>query len=72
MENPYTRKLAEYIAASRFEQIPQPIVEHVKLLVLDTIGVGVFGSALPWSERLRGWNCPPTGRGQTSRITQAI
>jgi len=53
MDNPYTRELAEYIAGSRFEQVPQPIVEHVKLLVLDTIGVGVFGSALPWSERLR-------------------
>ena len=53
MDNPYTRKLAEYIAGSRFEQVPQPIVEHVKLLVLDTLGVGVFGSALPWSERLR-------------------
>ena len=48
MDNPYTRQLAEYIAGSRFEQVPQPIVEHVKLLVLDTIGVGVFGSALPW------------------------
>ena len=50
---PYTRGLAEYIAGSRFEDLPKPLVEHVKLLVLDTIGVGVFGASLPWSERLR-------------------
>jgi aconitate decarboxylase len=53
MDAPYTQGLAAYIAASRFEDLPRPIVEHVKLLVLDTIGVGVFGASLPWSERLR-------------------
>ena len=50
---PYTRGLAEYIAGTRFKQLPDSLVEHVKLLVLDTIGVGVFGASLPWSERLR-------------------
>jgi len=53
MEAPYTRGLAEYIAGSRYEDLPPAIVEHTKLLVLDTIGVGVFGATLPWSERLR-------------------
>ena len=53
MDAPYTRDLAAYIAASRFEDLSRPIVEHVKLLVLDTLGVGVLGAALPWSERLR-------------------
>ena len=53
MDAPYTHALAEFIAGSRFDQLPKPIVEHVKLFVLDTIGVGVFGASLPWSERLR-------------------
>jgi 2-methylcitrate dehydratase PrpD len=53
LEAPYTRALAEYIARSRFADLPAPIVEHVKLFILDTIGVGVFGASLPWSERLR-------------------
>ena len=44
MDAPYTRALAEYIAGSSFEQLPAEIVEQVKLLVLDTIGVGVFGA----------------------------
>ena len=50
---PYTRALAQYISGNRFEDLPQAVVEHVKLLVLDTIGVAVFGATLPWSERLR-------------------
>ena len=53
MENQFTQGLAGYIAGSRYEQLPQPVVEHVKLLVLDTLGVGIFGATLPWSERLR-------------------
>jgi len=53
LDAPYTHGLAEWIAGSRFDKLPAPIVEHVKLFVLDTIGVGVFGASLPWSERLR-------------------
>lgn len=51
-EGPYTYALAGYIAGSRFEHLPKPIVEHVKLLVLDTLGVGLYGTTLPWSQRL--------------------
>lgn len=53
MDAPYTEALATYIARSTFEDLPRHIVEHVKLLMLDTIGVGVLGTALPWSGRLR-------------------
>ena len=53
MTNAYTRGLAEYIAGSTFEVIPQTVVEHTKRLILDTIGAGLLGAALPWSERLR-------------------
>lgn len=53
MHGPYTRELAEYISASAFADLPAAVVEHVKLLVLDTIGVGAYGASLPWSERLR-------------------
>src|SRR5262245_4347257 len=53
MDGPYTQALAEYVAGSTFDRLPKTIVEHVKLLVLDTLGVGVFGASLPWSERLR-------------------
>ena len=53
MDGPYTRALAEYISASAFTDLPASVVEHAKLLVLDTLGVGIYGASLPWSERLR-------------------
>lgn len=53
MDGPYTRELAEYISESTFAELPASVVEHVKLLVLDTLGVGAYGASLPWSERLR-------------------
>jgi aconitate decarboxylase len=53
MDAPYTRKLAEYISGSAFNDLPAAVVDHTKLLVLDTIGVGIYGASLPWSDRLR-------------------
>lgn len=53
MEGPYTRALAEYISESTFSSLPASVVAHTKLLVLDTLGVGIYGASLPWSERLR-------------------
>ena len=49
----YTHGLAEWIAELRFEDLPANVVERVRLLVLDTIGVGMFGSALPWTRLLQ-------------------
>lgn len=53
MEGPTTRALAEHIAGCTFEDLPASVVAHTKLFVLDTIGVGIYGASLPWSERLR-------------------
>ncbi len=53
MEGPQTRELAERIAGSKFSELPQSVVQFTKLLVLDTLGVGIYGTTLPWSDRLR-------------------
>jgi len=53
MDGPYTRALAEFISGSAFTDLPESVVEHAKLLVLDTLGVAVYGASLPWSEHLR-------------------
>ncbi len=53
MDGSYTRALAEYISGSTFTDLPPTVVAHAKLLVLDTLGVGIYGASLPWSERLR-------------------
>jgi aconitate decarboxylase len=48
----YTARLAEFVAGLRFDDIPRPVVERIKLLALDSIGCGLLGSTLPWSRRL--------------------
>ena len=53
MEGPVTRALADCIAGSTFSDLPASVVQYAKLLVLDTLGVGIYGTTLPWSERLR-------------------
>ena len=53
MDGPYTRALAEYISESTYADLPKSVVAYAKLLVLDTLGVGIYGASLPWSERLR-------------------
>jgi 2-methylcitrate dehydratase PrpD len=52
MSHHYTAQLAEFAAGLRFEDIPRPVVERVKLLALDTLGCGLLGATMPWSQRL--------------------
>jgi 2-methylcitrate dehydratase PrpD len=53
MEGKYTRGLSEFVADLKYEDIPHDVVEHMKLLVLDTIGSGLLGAGMPWSIRMR-------------------
>jgi 2-methylcitrate dehydratase PrpD len=48
----YTAKLAGFAASLRFEDIPDSVIEHVKVCLLDAVGCGLFGSTLPWSRIL--------------------
>jgi 2-methylcitrate dehydratase PrpD len=47
-----TRKLAEFVAAMKYTDLPTQVVEHTKLLALDAIGCCLYGSTLPWTRRL--------------------
>lgn len=51
--NPYTRALAEYVAAIRYEDIPAEVLTRLKLLILDSLGCGLFGAGLEWSRILQ-------------------
>src|SRR5579871_3012995 len=44
-----TRDLAAFSANLRFEDLPNKVVEHAKLCVLDSLGCGIFGATLPWT-----------------------
>ena len=48
-----TLRLAEFAAGLSFETIPKPVVEHVKLCILDGIGVCLHGAALPWTRMVQ-------------------
>ncbi|GAA1917512.1 MmgE/PrpD family protein [Microbacterium aoyamense] len=44
-----TAILAEFAAGLTFDDIPDRTVRFAKLLMLDNVGVALFGSTLPWS-----------------------
>ncbi len=50
--NVYTRGIADWVAALRYEAIPAEVIARIKLLILDSLGCAVFGADLPWSRIL--------------------
>jgi 2-methylcitrate dehydratase PrpD len=50
--NPPTRRLAAFAANLRFDDIPGPLVEQLRLHILDGIGVCLHGASLPWTRRV--------------------
>lgn len=48
----YTRQLAEFAAGLRFEDLPPPLVERIKLHVLDGLGAALHGAALEWTRHV--------------------
>ena len=48
-----TRAIAETAAALRFRALPRHVAERAKDLVLDHLGVTLYGACLPWSCKVR-------------------
>ena len=51
--NPHTRAIAEFVSALRYEDIPDDVIARIKLLILDSLGCALYGTALEWSRILR-------------------
>ena len=60
----YTAQLAEFAAGLRYDDIPPHVIERIKLLALDSIGCGLLGSRMEWSERLVNTLRATEGRGE--------
>ena len=45
-----TRDLAAWISGLRYEDIPQRTREVVRIAILDTLGVGIYGFGTPLPE----------------------
>src|SRR5664280_1553706 len=52
-DNPHTRAIAQFISNLRYDDIPNEVIERIKLLILDSLGCALYGSALEWSRILR-------------------
>jgi len=65
-----TRRLAEFAAGLRYEDIPEDVRDRARECVQDTVGVTVFGAALPWS-RIVIDHARRTGAGGNSTILGA-
>ena len=49
-----TKKLAEYAAGLRFEDLPEPVIQRAKDCIADTVATIAFGADLPWSRMIVG------------------
>jgi len=52
-QNPHTRRIAEFVSQLRYGQIPTPVRERLKLLILDSLGCAIYGAQLEWCRILR-------------------
>src|SRR5712691_11196674 len=58
-------QLAQFVAATRCEDIPEPVRQHAKLVLLDTLGVILAGSERPELWQLREGLSGSAGSGAT-------
>jgi 2-methylcitrate dehydratase PrpD len=49
-----TRTLAQFVAQTRFSDLPARLVDNLKITVLDTIGAAYVGSVQPWARQILG------------------
>src|SRR5262245_23088855 len=52
-DNPYTRRMAEFISGLRYETVPPEVMHRLKFLILDSFGCALYCSALEWSRILQ-------------------
>ena len=58
-------ELARFVAATRWEDIPEPVRRHAKLTLLDTLGVILAGGERPEMRQLRERLAATAGTGAT-------
>lgn len=58
-------KLAQFVARTQWEDVPEPVQRHTKLVLLDTLGVILAGAERPEVRQLRERLAATAGRGAT-------
>lgn len=75
-----TADLAAFAAGLRYEDIPEPVVATMKRCVLDSLGCCLFGTTLPWTQRVQAMaeadGCAPVasifGTGVKTSVANAV
>ena len=49
-DNPYTRGIAQFVAGLTYDDIPADVRQRIKLLILDSLGCGLYGVDLEWTQ----------------------
>ena len=62
-----TKVLAEFATALRNEDIPAPVNAITKACVIDTVGVALFRSILPWSKSVEDFARPVGADGKSTQ-----
>src|SRR5438552_1118941 len=58
-------ELARFVARTRWDEVPAPVQQHTKLVLLDTLGVMLAGAQRPEVVQLRARLAPSAGKGAT-------
>ncbi len=53
LANPYTARIAQFVATLQYDDIPAEVRTRIKLLILDSIGCALYGANLEWSRILQ-------------------
>jgi aconitate decarboxylase len=51
--NKHTKAIASFVSSLTYDKIPEDVRERIKLLVLDSLGCGLYGADRPWTRILR-------------------
>ena len=66
-ETGYTKQLAEYAVALRYEDVPPAVRQRIKDCITDTVATILYGGQLPWSQMIVA-HARRTGPGGKSHI----
>src|SRR3984893_5223601 len=58
-------RLAKFVAETQWDNVPEPVQRHTKLVLLDTLGVILAGAERPEVRELRGALAGSAGSGAT-------
>lgn len=52
-DNPHTRAIAGFVSGLGYDAVPPEVRDRIKLLILDSLGCGLYGADLEWTRIIR-------------------